>query len=138
MPKKGDHLKVSRGAYTHHGLYLGNGKVIHYSGKVISSSSSSGSSSQVEEISLDEFCNESKYLVVDHPHRKYSPKKSIQRARKRLGEERYNIYWNNCEHFVNTCVDGAHASSQVKIGTAAILLATDVGLAVKAVKEHKA
>lgn len=32
MPKKGDHLKSSRGLYTHHGIYVGDGNVIHYSG----------------------------------------------------------------------------------------------------------
>jgi hypothetical protein len=39
--------------------------------------------------------------------------------------------------FVNTCIDGAHASSQVKIATVAILIAAGVGLAIKVVEEHK-
>src|SRR5450830_1346738 len=30
--KLGDHLIVSRGLYTHHGIYAGNNRVIHYSG----------------------------------------------------------------------------------------------------------
>lgn len=30
--KKGTHLVSNRGLYTHHGLYIGNNKVIHYSG----------------------------------------------------------------------------------------------------------
>jgi len=31
--KRGDHIKVSRGLYSHHGIFAGNGQVIHYSGE---------------------------------------------------------------------------------------------------------
>ena len=29
----GDHIRVKRPLYYHHGIYVGKGKVIHYSGK---------------------------------------------------------------------------------------------------------
>mgnify|MGYP006326285161 CR=1 FL=1 len=33
----------------------------------------------------------------------YSPTEIIERARLRLGENRYNVIFNNCEHFVRWC-----------------------------------
>lgn len=30
--KAGSHIKVNRLGYTHHGIYIGNGQVVHYSG----------------------------------------------------------------------------------------------------------
>lgn len=36
-----------------------------------------------------------------------------RRARSRLGENRYNLLTNNCEHFCEWCVRGEHRSYQV-------------------------
>jgi len=36
-----------------------------------------------------------------------------RRARSRLGENRYHILTNNCEHFCEWCVRGEHRSYQV-------------------------
>ncbi|MBQ9487459.1 MAG: lecithin retinol acyltransferase family protein [Selenomonadaceae bacterium] len=30
MPHYGDHISVDRGLYSHHGIYVGKGKVVHY------------------------------------------------------------------------------------------------------------
>jgi len=59
MPKKGDHLKSSRSVYTHHGLYVGDDRVIHYSG--LSDGIQSG---PIEEVSLDSFCSGHDYEIV--------------------------------------------------------------------------
>lgn len=114
MPKIGDHLKSSRGVYTHHGIYVGNGRVIHYSG--LSDGIQSG---PIEEVSLDSFCSGYGYEIVNHEKRKYSREESVNRARSRLGENAYSVAGNNCEHFVNWCIDGDHTSSQVDVGTGA-------------------
>ncbi len=29
-PRYGDHISVNRGGYSHHGIYVGKGKVVHY------------------------------------------------------------------------------------------------------------
>ncbi len=114
MPKIGDHLKSSRGIYTHHGLYVGDGRVIHYSG--LSDGMQSG---PIEEVSLATFCAGYDYEIVKHENRKYTREQSVNRARSRLGENAYSLTGNNCEHFVNWCIEGDHQSNQVDVGTSA-------------------
>lgn len=44
----------------------------------------------------------------------HTPKKTIQRAKARIGEERYNLIAQNCEHFAIWCKTGVSCSFQVK------------------------
>lgn len=69
------------------------------------------------EVSLDEFCSGNDYEIVEHDDRKYKRNECIDRASKCLGEDAYSVTGNNCEHFVNWCIDGDHRSSQVDVGT---------------------
>jgi hypothetical protein len=39
---------------------------------------------------------------------------SVHRALGRLGEQRYNLIFNNCEHFAHWCKTGRHRSAQVE------------------------
>ncbi|GIU21972.1 lecithin retinol acyltransferase family protein [Shewanella sp. MBTL60-007] len=114
MPRIGDHLKSFRGLYTHHGIYIGSSRVIHYSG--LSDGIQSG---PIEQVSLKKFCAGNDYVVVPHYERKYQRAESVRRAESRLGEDAYSVTGNNCEHFVNWCIDGDHTSGQVDKGTAA-------------------
>ncbi len=43
----------------------------------------------------------------------YSAEETIQRAKGRLGETKYNLITNNCEHFAIWCKTGLHESHQV-------------------------
>lgn len=99
-----DHLEVPRGhgLFMHHGIDLGDGTVVHYlEGKQILRSS-------VEEFSLGE-----PLKIV--PHADADPVGvTLRRAMGRLGEERYNLLLNNCEHFAVWCKTGCHRSSQVE------------------------
>ncbi|MBW4477411.1 MAG: lecithin retinol acyltransferase family protein [Tolypothrix brevis GSE-NOS-MK-07-07A] len=38
----------------------------------------------------------------------------LQRAKRRLGEKEYNLFYNNCEHFAHYCKTGEHRSRQVE------------------------
>ena len=38
---------------------------------------------------------------------------AVERARERLGEDRYSLWSNNCEHFVEWCLSGTPRSAQV-------------------------
>lgn len=129
MPEIGDHLKVSKLLYSHHGIYTDNNTVIHYSGK-----SDGIQSGPIEETSLTRFSAGDNYEVIDHNDRKYSRKESVIRAQKRLGENAYNITGNNCEHFINWCMHGNHNSSQVDIGTTTVsgTLSTAAGIGSRA------
>lgn len=46
----------------------------------------------------------------------YSVDDSLKRARSRLGEKRYSVVTNNCEHLVNWARTGNAQSSQVQAG----------------------
>ncbi|MGF1841850.1 lecithin retinol acyltransferase family protein [Vibrio clamense] len=62
-----------------------------------------------------------KTLILDHflKHKKkhdyklYSATKTVERARSRLGEDSYNLVFNNCEHFAIWCKTGIEESHQV-------------------------
>lgn len=44
----------------------------------------------------------------------YSPEETIQRAQSRLGEKKYNLALNNCEHFALWCKTGIRESHQAE------------------------
>jgi len=107
---KGQHLYIKKasGTYTHHGLGLGDDRVIHYSGL----SNDLTTEGVIEEISLEEFSQGKEVKIKPHLDRQYSPEASIIRASLRIGEAQYHILHNNCEHFVQWCISGLHQSSQ--------------------------
>ena len=103
----GDHLVTPRAGYTHHGLYLGNQQVIHYSGK------SRHDQGSIQQVTLEEFCDGNSCRVRDYPFRVYGRKESVERAYERLGEASYSILFNNCEQFVAWCIMGFGYSEQL-------------------------
>ena len=112
-PLLGSHLVSERTGYTHHGIYVGNDKVIHYAGF-----GDGPHSGPVEETTLVKFHNGHGYFVKEHLRPAFTISKAVERARSRLGENVYCLFSNNCEHFVNWCIEGDHASAQVDKGTA--------------------
>ncbi|MCQ1060769.1 lecithin retinol acyltransferase family protein [Photobacterium sp. ZSDE20] len=114
---KGDHLVSDRTGYDHHGIYMGDGKVIHYSG--FGSSLDKGA---IEVTSLEDFTNGNGCKVVEHfVESSYDADVRIDRALSRLGEEGYNLLWNNCESFVNWVFYDINVSNQVvKAGATAV------------------
>jgi hypothetical protein len=50
--------------------------------------------------------------LLNLPRMAYSPEETAQRARSRPGESRYNLIFNNCEHFAFWRKTGAATSSQ--------------------------
>ncbi len=94
--EKGDHLFVQRCGYTHHGIYVGNGRVVHYL------------RDGVTEDSLETFANNAniqKKNELDSPLY-YSRYEAVQRAKSRIGECDYNLIIRNCESFVRWCRNG--------------------------------
>ena len=96
---KGVHLWVQKRGYTHHGLGIGKGEVIHYSG--LADGLEAG---PICKVSLKEFSKGSKIRMKRHPRRKYNVREAVRRAKSRLGEDAYSVWGNNCEHFVNCCL----------------------------------
>jgi hypothetical protein len=108
-PSLGAHLTTSRRGYSHHGMYVGHGRVVHYSGF-----SGTWQCGPVEEVSLSRFVKGRPVRTVDHPELRYSPDEIVHRARSRLGENDYRLFTNNCEHFCNWCLSGVSRSPQVE------------------------
>ena len=44
----------------------------------------------------------------------YTPDQTIRRAKSQLGERKYNLVFNNCEHYAIWCKTGLHKSHQVE------------------------
>lgn len=106
--KKGDHLVSPRIGYEHHGLFIGNGKVIHYAG--FSETFNKGS---IEITTLEDFEQGNGSTSRIHILSVYDADERVERAHSRLGEDSYSIIFNNCEHFVTWCFNGFGSSSQV-------------------------
>ena len=101
-----DHLQVPRqhGLFNHHGIDLGDGTVAHYlEGRAILRSP------------LEEFSRGQPLSVVTYnPDDCSAPRVTLRRAMSRLGEQNYNLLFNNCEHFAHWCKTGRHRSEQVE------------------------
>jgi hypothetical protein len=109
MPPVAAHIVTSRTGYTHHGIYMGDGKVVHYSGL-----SRGWKFGPVEEISLREFSRGRPVRVRSPADSRFDPTDVVARARSRIGEGCYSILSNNCEHFCEWCVCGESRSPQVE------------------------
>ena len=107
-PPIGAHIVTPRRGYTHHGIYVGEGRVVQYGG--FSRGLCRG---PVEEVSLSQFAVGREIRVRSEESRYFDPKEVICRARLRLGENRYHPLKNNCEHFCEWCVRGEPRSYQV-------------------------
>lgn len=156
-PKKGDILGLNRHLlgvpYEHYGVYIGDGRVIHYT----TLSSGIDLDLQIVETSFKTFLKTNEeFFILSFEHLKqpvksglipihnikdtfcpkcdeflknlqevremlkksemklYSPKETVQRAKSRLGEKKYNLLLNNCEHFAIWCKTGLSKSYQVE------------------------
>ena len=109
--KLGMHISVSCVFYTHHGIYVGDGMVVHYSGFA-----EFGKKGYIEQTSLKEFLgdkNDFKIIQYSSNLSIYTPEQIVERALSRVGENSYNLIFNNCEHFACWCVTGKERSDQV-------------------------
>ena len=105
--KAGDHiyiyLRYKGVKYSHHGIYIGDNRVIHYcQGKIRRS----------------KLYKKSKWygrtIHIRKHESSYSSKRVIKRAKKRLDENKYDPLFNNCEHFAYWCKTGERRSKHVE------------------------
>jgi hypothetical protein len=108
-PPLAAHVLTARTGYTHHGIYVGDGRVVHYRG--LSRHLRAG---PVEEVSLAEFAQGHPVRVRPHADPRFDRQDVIERARSRLGENAYRLLSNNCEHFCEWCVLGRSRSRQIE------------------------
>lgn len=98
-----DHLITTQSGHTHHGLYAGEGNVIHlnhYHYTVISN--------------LEEFCQHQNYFIRPYPFRPYSREGSLQRAFELL-QSASPTRFDTEEQFVAWCINGASSTQDGSI-----------------------
>ncbi|WP_205962836.1 lecithin retinol acyltransferase family protein [Pararobbsia silviterrae] len=108
-PACGTHLVTQRRGYEHHGVYVGHGRVVHYAGFA-----DAAQRAPVEEVTIECFARGQTMWARLHPFAKYTGEEAVARARSRLGEDRYRLLTNNCEHFCVWCLFGEARSKQVE------------------------
>lgn len=105
---RGDQIYVFRefinihGLYQHHGIDCGDGTVIHYR----------KGTEKIERNPIEYLADGRQVYIKKYPVR-YIADSTIQRAESRLGERKYNLLFNNCEHFATWCVTGVSYSQQI-------------------------
>jgi hypothetical protein len=139
---RGDHLYASRmgGLYSHHAIDCGDGSVIHYAG--FSDLGSGVTRASIEafakggEVKVRDYGELSALLArrrnpvrqLDRALRRaldelrgvaldtldFSADAVLARAESRLGERRFDLVLNNCEHFAAWCKTGLSESRQVE------------------------
>lgn len=106
---RGDQIYAMRhflnidGMYQHHGIDCGDGTVIHYRKP----------SETIERTSLETFSQGNPIYVKSYPLG-YTPDVVVERALSRMGEKKYNLLFNNCEHFATWCKTGVNESQQIR------------------------
>ncbi len=108
-PSIGAHVVTPRRAYTHHGIYVGDGYVVHYAG-----SFPWLRGGPIERVSLETFTQGRCLDVIVEPDAAYAAADIVRRAMSRVGEARYHLLTNNCEHFCEWCLRGEARSRQVE------------------------
>lgn len=118
-PYYGNHIRVQRygGVYSHHGIYISDDEVIHFSGdeddsildndacKIISTTLSQflqGGTLEVRQYSEEE------KRVLN------SVESIVENARAAIGDREYSLLFGNCEHFAYECTLGEGKSIQVR------------------------
>ena len=146
VPFAGDHIRIKRPLYYHHMIVAAvhNDReitVIHFSGgredtnatsefraeMVASSFSSKGRGAEVREDRItysEEDISNLEVLTYPEGVKLFKPEEAIRRARSRLGEGGYNVFFNNCESFVNWVLTNRRSSEQ---GDTALVHVTRAG-----------
>jgi hypothetical protein len=96
--------------YNHCGIYIGNGRVIHFAAP--QGSEISQENAVIHETSFEYFKDGCPVKVIEFPNGK-PPDETIELAFSRLGEKGYDFTANNCDHFATWCKTGEHRSLQV-------------------------
>ncbi|MBO4779660.1 MAG: lecithin retinol acyltransferase family protein [Selenomonadaceae bacterium] len=118
-PVRGDHIRVCRmnGLYYHHGIFVAANEVIHFTGDD-DDSVLDWSKAHVIKTDLQKFLRGGTVEVKEYNDAElddlYPVEGIVSYARTCLGDDGYNLIFNNCEHFANACTLGKYRSRQVE------------------------
>ncbi|MBC9228286.1 lecithin retinol acyltransferase family protein [bacterium SPL81] len=105
----GSHLIVKHFGYSHHGIYAGRGRVIHYSGFA-----HIFKKHPIEMTTIERFARGKTIYTRLYPSPRYKAKAVVKRMRSRMHENHYHLIINNCEHLCTWAITGVESSTQVE------------------------
>lgn len=118
--RAGDHLTVSRRLYHHHGVYVGDERVVQFGGRILDKPRA-----RIEEVPLAQFERGGAARVVDHTRERFlrmwgmtetlPPERIVARARCLVETQPrgvYNLFGRNCETVALWCATGVGESMQ--------------------------
>lgn len=106
---RGDQIYVMRelmgipGVYEHHGIDVGDGTVIHYR---------KTEEAMIARTTMATFAQGQPVYIKQQPVA-FIATDVLSRAESRLGERKYDLFYNNCEHFATWCKTGRSESAQL-------------------------
>jgi hypothetical protein len=108
---RGDHIKVTRYGrlYTHHGIDMGDGTVIHFAGEPLRAHAA-----RVVRSNLEAFLKGGTLRVVRYRDSVRSTEAVVAAAEAQLSAGDYCMFRNNCEHFASYCKTGKMKSRQIR------------------------
>ena len=105
LPKIGDHILVDR-------IVLEKSCFEEILSNVVSLDKRN--IAKVEITSLEEFASGDTWQIKEYTNAPFSGQEVALRTKERIGEQKYNLLINNCEHFCSECIFGEHVSEQVQ------------------------
>ena len=115
-PVLGDIIRVKAGSIYHYGIYLSDDEIVQFGAKpqlglIVPDSSVRVISTDISNFLLGGFLEVAELSRKELKKRR-SPEDTAIYAKSRLGEAGYDIFANNCEHFVYECAFGEAKSEQ--------------------------
>lgn len=130
--------EISLIPYIHYAIYIGDGKIIHYADNEVIESSmgyflaeTTGNSyflidferlnieiehdnrkSIIPFVMHSTCVSQTAVYVSRNPYKLFTAEETVNRARSRIGERKYSLMFNNCEHFVMWCKTGVKECNQ--------------------------
>lgn len=112
----GDIVRVRLGGIYHYGVFVSEGEVIQYGLPPVAENRGSPDAVRVVATDIQSFCCgqivEVGVLERGERKKRFPAGRTVELARARLGEAKYDIIHNNCEHFVYECAFGEKRSTQ--------------------------
>ena len=107
-PERGDHIRVSRVLYSHHGIFISPDEVIHFTAGD-DDSILDWSKAKVMKTDLQTFLAGGTLEVARYDDDEVYPVDDVvEYARSCVGDTGYNLIFENCEHFATECKIGEH------------------------------
>lgn len=123
------------GLYYHHGIDMGDGTVIHFSGEPLNRKTA-----KVARVTEEEFLCGQRKEVIEYfdGESSLTPEDTVRLAEELIETEGYHLFYNNCEHFATYCKTGRKRSRQVQSlkKKAAVAAGTVMALALVLISEQ--